>query len=77
MNNKASPKSNKELVRCGTFFVVTIKNKFDNDHWNKILDTAASYLPEAKPKRRRGASSLGLGDEEIVEDPDGNFVMDL
>lgn len=77
-----NPKGTKQLIRRATFFVQTIKNKFDEGYWSTIIDGARAYLPDAKSKRRRGSSSgsgsgPGPDDDESVVDPDADFVMEL
>ena len=76
-------KGNKQVVRRATFFVPTIKYKFDEAYWNELLELARAYLPDAKSKRRR-ASSSGSGSgsgsanaDDTLYDPDNNSVMEF
>ena len=82
MNNK-NLKGNKQVVRHATFFVPTIKNKFNEVYWKELLDLARAYLPNAKSKRRQASSSCsgsgsGSGDaEDSLYDPNNIFIMEF
>ncbi|KAM6489425.1 hypothetical protein JOM56_015142 [Amanita muscaria] len=47
-----------DINRVATFFVPTIKQKFDEKYWEEILDGARVYASEVKTKRQRASSSV-------------------
>ncbi|KAM6499936.1 hypothetical protein JOM56_005444 [Amanita muscaria] len=69
-----------DINRVATFFVPTIKQKFDEKYWEEILDGARVYASEVKTKRQRASSSgssVASSSRIKVNDPHRDFVMDI
>ncbi|KAJ6558901.1 hypothetical protein B0H10DRAFT_1967212 [Mycena sp. CBHHK59/15] len=68
--------SKNKLVRRATKFLSTI-DKWDDDHWKDLIDTAKEYIETPGRKRARTTSRSGseAGDDVIVSDDDGVMVL--
>ncbi|KAJ6613086.1 hypothetical protein B0H10DRAFT_2275826 [Mycena sp. CBHHK59/15] len=68
--------SKNKLVRRATKFLSTI-DKWDDDQWKDLIDTAKEYIETPGRKRARTTSRSGseAGDDVIVSDDDGVMVL--
>ncbi|KAM6490252.1 hypothetical protein JOM56_014229 [Amanita muscaria] len=77
--SKSKLPGKRQRLRRATAFVSTLRN-LGEPQWKSIIDTARRHIEKPRPKksnnRIRSSSATAINDEEL-EDPDADFVMDL